>query len=164
MTARVFAFLLWDGVAASLAYWGLRWLAPPTGVPPQAGTVSLGRAAQGDLRKLLAAPAQAGAVAAEPSAAAALSGRLRLLGVVAPRQPADGGGLALLSLDGKPPRAVRAGAAVDGNLVLLSITQRSVEIGPASGPATVRLDLPALPAPATGTLAAAPGLTDPAER
>jgi general secretion pathway protein C len=152
MASRIFALLIWAAVAASLAYWGLRWLARPTGVPPNATPVSLDSGARGDLHRLLAGPAKAASgPAQDPTESSALAARLKLLGVVAPR---EGGheGVALLSVDGKPPRAVRIGGVVDGQMLLQALTQRSASIGPADGPAVVTLDLPLLPAAATGSL------------
>ena len=159
MTARVSAFIIWAAVAASIAYWGLRWLAPPTSVPNQAVTVGMGAGAHGDMRRLLVAAADAPNRGPEAGSAAALAGRIRLLGVVAPHDGSQMGGLALLSVDGKPPRAVGIGNAIDGNLVLQKVSQRQIELGPVGSPALVRLDLPALPPPATGTVAPAPGLS-----
>ena len=46
-----------------------------------------------------------------------------------------------------------------GNHVLKALTQRGAEIGPADGPTAVTLDLPLLPAPATGVIPAVAGLT-----
>jgi general secretion pathway protein C len=152
MASRILALLIWAAVAASLAYWGLRWLAQATPVPANATAVSLDNAAKGDLRKLLTGPPPANPTQADPSAASVLAGRIKLLGVVAPRNEGDKGGLALLSVDGKPPRAVRAGHTVDGDMVLLTVSQRGAEIGPAAGPAAVKLDLPLMPMAATGSL------------
>ncbi|MBI2733204.1 MAG: hypothetical protein HYX44_07870 [Aquabacterium sp.] len=70
---------------------------------------------------------------------------------MAPRQEGDTGGVALLSIDGKPPKAFRIGATIEGDLVLKSLTQRGAAIGTADGPATT-LDLPLLPPPPTGAL------------
>ena len=159
MASRILALLIWAAVAASLAYWGLRWLAQPTAVPANATSVSLDNAARGDLRKLLTGPRTADPAQPDPNAASVLAGRIKLLGVVAPRAEGDKGGLALLSVDGKPPRAVRAGSAVDGDMVLLAVSQRGAEIGPAAGPAAVKLDLPLLPAAATGALPPPTGFT-----
>lgn len=159
MTARVSAFIIWAAVAASIAYWGLRWLAPPTGVPAQAVTVSVGAGAHGDIRRLLVAAADGSNRPPDAGSASALAGRIRLLGVVAPHDGSRAGGLALLSVDGKPPRAVGIGHAIDGDLILQKVSQRQIEVGPAGSPAAVRLDLPALPMPATGTVAPAPGLS-----
>ena len=33
MSSRLSALVIWAAVAASLAYWGLRWLAQPIAVP-----------------------------------------------------------------------------------------------------------------------------------
>jgi len=86
MASRIFALLIWAAVAASLAYWGLRWLAQPTGVPANATPVSLDSGAQGDLHRLLAGPAKAASGPAQnPTESSALASRLKLLGLVAPR-------------------------------------------------------------------------------
>lgn len=158
MASRFAALLIWAAVAASLAYWGLRWLAPATGVPHNAAAVTLDSGSRGDIRRLLAGPAQATDAPGDPSLASALAGRLQLLGVVAP-QPGGSQGVALLAIDGKPPRAVRVGGSVDGDLILQSLTQRGAQIGPLDGPAAVSLDLPGLPPPATGALPPPTGVT-----
>lgn len=161
MASRIFALVIWAAVAASVAYWGLRWLAQPTGVPVHATPVSMDGGAQGDLRRLLAGPPKAasGADQGAQSAASALVARLKLLGVVAPRQDGQPGGVALLSIDGKPPRAVRVGGVIDGETVLLALTQRGASIGPAGGPPAATLDLPLLPPPLTGSLPPPTGAT-----
>lgn len=155
MASRILALIIWAAVAASLAYWGLRWLAQPTGVPPNATPVSLDGGIHGDLHRLLAGPAAAASGANQPdpsSAASALASRMKLLGVVAPREANGAGGVALVSIDGKPPRAIRVGGVIEGDLVLQSLTQRGAAIGQADAPASVTLDLPLLPGPATGAL------------
>lgn len=152
MASRIFALIIWAAVAASLAYWGLRWLARPTGVPANATPVSLDGGTQGDLHRLLAGPVKTSEPAADPSAASALASRLKLIGVVAPRMEGDGSGVALLSIDGKPPRAVKVGGVIEGDLVLKTLNQRGASIGTADGPATTTLDLPLLPAAPTGAL------------
>jgi general secretion pathway protein C len=152
MASRIFALIIWAAVAASLAYWGLRWLARPAGVPPNATSVSLNDGTQGDLRRLLSGPAKAGGQVVDQSAASALASRLKLLGVVASRHEGDGTGVALLSIDDKPPRAVKVGGVVEGDMVIQSLTQHGASIGPANGPATLTLDLPPLPDATTGSL------------
>jgi len=162
MASRIFALIIWAAVAASLAYWGLRWLAQPTGVPMNATPVSLDGGAQGEVRRLLAGPPKpaSGADQGVQSVVSALVARLRLLGLVAPRHEGDtNGGVALLSIDGKPPRAVRIGGVIDGETVLLSLTQRGASIGPSGGPAAATLDLPLLPPPATGSMPPPTGAT-----
>jgi general secretion pathway protein C len=160
MASRIFALLVWAAVAASLAYWGLRWIARPVSVPPNATPVTLQSGSQGDLRRLLVGPVKASdAQQGDTSAGAALAARIKLIGIVAPKREGDGTGVALLSLDGKPPKAVRIGAMIDGDMTLQSLTQRSAAIGPAHGPAVTTLDLPLLPPPATGALPPPQGVT-----
>lgn len=64
-------------------------------------------------------------------------------------------GVALISIDGKPPRAFRVGTRLEDGLVLQNVGLRSASIGPAQGEPQVKLELPPLPEPATGTLAPA---------
>jgi general secretion pathway protein C len=158
MASRIFALIIWAAVAASLAYWGLRWLARPTAVPAIATQVSMEGGAHGDLRRLLVGPPKASEDARkDTSAIAALMSRLKLLGVVAPQGENDPGGVALLSLDGKPAKAVRRGDVIEGETMLLSLTQRSAGFGPQGGPVAGTLDIPQLPPPATGSMPPATG-------
>jgi general secretion pathway protein C len=92
-----------------------------------------------------------------------LASRFRLLGVAAPRQGGDRSGLALIAVDGKPARSYMVGAAVDGDLVLQSVHPRGAKLGGHGADAQVSLELPALPAPATGSLPVAlpPSMTPP---
>jgi general secretion pathway protein C len=149
MTARLSAFFVWAVLAATAVFWALRLgnvspVAPAHTVPVSG--VSLPR---GDLTRLFGAePAPA---AAAEAAVPDLSSRFRLIGVVAPRA-AGGPGIALISVDGKPPRAFRAGAVIDGDLVLQAIEPRGVALGPRGAGSQARLELPPLPPPATGSL------------
>lgn len=160
MASRLSALLVWAAVAASLAFWGLRWIARPAAVPHNASSVTLDGGSRGDSRRLLAGPepTMPGGPVADMGAASALSARLKLLGVVAPRSGTQEG-VALLSIDGKPPRAVRVGGVVDGEMIVLAIGQRGAQIGPQAGPALLSLDLPPLPAASTGALPAATGVS-----
>lgn len=127
-------FVLWGLVAASAVYWGMKLssstatgpLAPPApSVPPSDPAATA--------RLLGAAPA---AAAAAPSP----SSRFALLGVVA---EADGGGAALISVDGKPPKPYRVGTAVDEGLVLQSVQSRRATVGASmQAPPTLTLELP----------------------
>jgi general secretion pathway protein C len=65
-----------------------------------------------------------------------------------------GQGVALIAVDGKPPKAFVVGSSLDTNLVLQSVSLRTAAIGPAQGAAAVTLELPPLAAAATGTLPA----------
>lgn len=151
MFARLSAFVVWSLVAMSVVFWILRLVVHAPEVPIQ--TVAVGKAAgaRGDLTRLLGAtPVAQAATAAEPEA----SSRFRLVGVMAPKQDANRQsapyGLALIAVDGKPPRAFSVGSKLDTDLVLQSVGLRSASIGPQRGERTVMLELPALPEPATG--------------
>lgn len=152
MPARLSAFVIWALVAASATFWGLRLFSHGPATPAHAVSAGESVVARGDLTRLLGAP-PVSAAAAPP----AISSRFKLAGVMAPKAPATEG-VALIAVDGKLPRAFRVGAAVDGELVLQSVSLRTAAIGPAQGTPAVVLELPPLPPPATGTLPAGPAV------
>jgi general secretion pathway protein C len=112
----------------------------------------------GSDRLLGYAPARARRPGAEPVEAVALapqiSTRFRLLGVMAAKPSPQGmtPGVALISIDGKPPRAFAAGARLEDQLILQDVSLRSASIGSAKGGSAFVLEIPALPPPATGAL------------
>ncbi|MDR7331044.1 hypothetical protein [Roseateles asaccharophilus] len=150
MVARLMAFSVWLLLGVSVAYWGLQLLARPLPSPASVAPVGEARGGQVDLSRLL------GVVTTEPVAApeAVASTRLRLLGVVAPRNPraAEAGeGVALIEVDGVP-RTVRVGAVVDGELRLLRVDARSASLGRLGEAASQVLEISAPAAPSTGSL------------
>jgi general secretion pathway protein C len=153
MVSRLTAFLVWAAVAASVAFWGLRLAARPGAAPAQTLPVSLEQAARGDILRLFPVATKA-AAAIEP----ALVSRFKLVGVIAPRDAADSDGVALIAVDGKPPRAYHVGSHLDRDLVLQSVNQRGASIGPANGPSAGTLAAPVLPPPSTGVLPSAQSL------
>lgn len=152
MLARLTAFVVWALVAATAVFWGLRMFVRPQPAPAYAVAVGDGVAMRGDLSRLLGATAVAAAEKAAP--APELASRFKLLGVMAAKQR-DGAGFALIAVDAKPARAYPVGARVDGELVLQAVSLRTASIGPSQGSPAVTLEVPALPAPATGTLPSA---------
>lgn len=152
MVSRILALLVWAAVAASAAHWGLRWIVKPAPLPPGTSAVSMASVPRGDILKLLSGPAAPESTQPDASLQSALAARVQLLGVVAPRASSNGPGVALLVVDGKPARAFKTGHAVDGDLVVQTISQQTVEIGPRGGAAVLSLELPLLQAAATGTL------------
>lgn len=151
-TARGAAFFGWAAVAASAVYWVLRTTVAAPGLPSDALPVSGATAARGDVARLFAVETRSAAPAAEP----ALASRFKLLGVVAPRSNGGEGGVALIAVDGKPPRAVRVGTSVDGDWLLQSVAARSASIGAQGAAPAVELTLPPPTPPATGTLPPVP--------
>jgi general secretion pathway protein C len=148
MSSRLMSLLIWAAVAASAVYLGLRLFVTPTPVPGQAQLAGLGTAAAGDLTRLLGAPpVQPVAVIAAP----VQDSRFKLLGVVAARGAGDGG-LALISVDGKPARAVAVDGEVEPGLRVLSVSHRQAELGAARGTPGLILALPALPEASRGRL------------
>ncbi|RZU02054.1 hypothetical protein [Rivibacter subsaxonicus] len=159
--ARSAAFVAWALAAACAVYWGLRVGVGRPGLPPDAQPVSASGGLHGDISRLLGASQVAQADVPAPPG---LASRFKLIGVMAPKTkattPADPApGIALISLDGKPPRAYRVGSRIDGELLLRSVAQRSAQVGAADGSVALTLELAPLPAPATGSLpSAAAGL------
>ncbi|MEO8806235.1 MAG: hypothetical protein ABI433_09135 [Burkholderiaceae bacterium] len=155
MLARLSAFVIWALVAATAVFWGLRLWVRSAEAPQYTVPVGDVVVARGDLSRLLGAtPAATAAVVATPE----LASRFRLIGIMAPKAAAAsaqaGQGVALIAVDGKPPKAFVVGSALDTNMVLQSVSLRTAAIGPAQGSAAVTLELPPLAAAATGTLPA----------
>jgi general secretion pathway protein C len=154
MAMRLLSFVIWAVVAVSAVFWLTRLLSRSDPAPPHTVTANAGASvASADLSRLLGSTHTAVAEAAPEPAADA---RFKLIGVVAPKSKQPDSGLALIAVDGKPPRPVVLGGVVEGPLVLLAVNHRRAELGPAGGEATVRLELPAVPEPNRSTRA--PGM------
>ncbi len=151
MSARISAFLVWAVVSATLLFWGLRLVVRSPPSPAQAVAVDDSSAVRGDLTRLLgAAPVP---VVAAATAVPEANARFKLMGIMAPKSQVPASqGVALIAVDGKPPRAVKVGAYLDDQLVLQSVSLRTAAIGPAGGPSAVVLEMPQLPSAATGSL------------
>ncbi|MBI3347566.1 MAG: hypothetical protein HY020_10195 [Burkholderiales bacterium] len=150
MLARLTTFSVWLLLGGSVAYWGLQLLARPLTMPASVLSAGESRGAQVDLGRLLGVAA----VEAAPEPEVAASTRLRLLGVVAPRnaQAADAGeGVALIEVDGVA-RTVRVGAVVDGDLRLLRVDARSANLGRVGQAPSQVLQMSPPPSPSTGSL------------
>ncbi len=157
MLARLSAFVIWALVAATAVFWGLRLFVRAPAAPAYAVPVGDTAAVRGDLTRLLgSAPVAAVAPIATPQAAS----RFKLLGIVAPKVASTSAapstrGVALIAVDGKMAKAYPVGAQVDNDLVLQSVSLRTVSIGSTTqGAPTITLELPPLAAAATGTLPA----------
>jgi general secretion pathway protein C len=152
MLARLSAFVIWAFVAGALVFWGLRLMVSAPAAPSYAVAVGDVAVAKGDLTALLGAAPVATQVA---SVAPAAASRFRLFGIVAPKYPNEVStrGVALIAVDGKMPKAYSIGSHLDGDLTLKSVSLRTVSIGNSgSDGGAITLELPPLPAAATGTL------------
>ena len=142
---RLAAFVLAGLAAASAVYWALKW--PGAGAPTTAASVLVAEVAPAN-PQALARALGGGIVVADaapppPAAVASLAGRLVLMGVIA---NGSRGGAALISIDGKPARPYRVGARVEDALLLQSVApRRAVLAERLRGPASMTLELPALP-------------------
>jgi len=152
MTMRLLSFAVWALVSASAVFWLSRLVS--LGAPAPAYAVTAGHAVAGasaDLSRVLGSTRANSPTAAAPAAEPAVSARFKLIGVVAARSTQPDSGLALIAVDGKPPKPVGLGGVVDGSLVLLAVNHRRAEIGPSGGEATVTLELPLAPEPNRST-------------
>lgn len=134
---RLGTLAIWALAAASAAYWGLRLTARPPGMPaPTAAPAPVAADMQAIARLLGAVTAQTPQAAAAP-----VSSRFALVGVLAGQQ--GGSGAALIAVDGKPAKPYRVGATVDAGLVLQSLGPRQARLGAGQeGVTTVTLEMP----------------------
>ena len=144
-------FAVAAALVASAVFWGLKLFVRAPVVPPHTTLAVASLPAAPDWERLLGvelAPVVAEVAVPPPDT------RYQLIGVVAPRgvQVATGAGVALIAVDGKPARAYRVGALIDGSLVLQSVQARSAALGPRGAPANVTLQMPPLPVAATSSL------------
>lgn len=145
------SFTVWLLLGGSVAYWSLQLLARPLPMPASVLPAGEARGGAVDLSRLLGVTAAD--TAPEPEAAP-VSTRLRLLGVVAPKnaKAAEAGeGVALIEVDGVA-RTVRVGAAVDGELHLLRVDVRSASLGRLGQAPSQVLQISPPAAAATGAL------------
>lgn len=149
MVSRFAAFVIWAAVGASLVYWVLQLWSRPIAAPAHALLVSAADGFNGDASRVLGTDAAPQAPAAAEAAPA--DSRFRLVGVVAPRAAQSAApGVALIATDGKPAKAYRVGAVVDGELVLQAVRSRGASLGLRGEQAQVDLQLPVLVSPPSG--------------
>ncbi len=147
MSSRWTGFFVWALVAATAVFWGLRIFAATRPLPVEARLPGRLVAANTPMTRLFGPLPQAD----EPAAAPAESERFSLQGVIA--EGSDG--IALVSIDGQPPKPWQVGSVVEGDTVLLAVSRRGAQFGPRGGPASFTLELPLPLAAATGTLPSA---------
>ncbi|MCW7539880.1 hypothetical protein OOT46_18760 [Aquabacterium sp. A7-Y] len=153
MVSRLIAFVVWALVAGGAVFWTLRLSAQPLSVPAHAAPVVAQMGSPAAVSRMLGGgPERAPEQAAPPPESA----RFKLIGVMAPRSGSTGPGVALLSIDGKPPKAFALGGRIEGDLTVQSLSLRAATIGRGESGSSFTLELPP-PAPAqTGDLPAIP--------
>lgn len=147
---RLVTLLVAALATASAAYWTLKWSTTPASGANAVPAVSRATPTDPTVVARLLGGAQTAVAALADTAAS----RFKLMGVVTTGASA---GYALISVDGKPARPYRVGAAVNDSLLLQSLAPRSAALAPkADAPAAFTLELPALASaqPATGANAA----------
>lgn len=135
---RLAAFGLALLLAASVVYWVLRWPTREAGpaLPVSAGNTDVPAASTTVVAQLLGARSTPAESEVAPDAAS----RFQLTGIIA---LGGGRGVAVVSVDGKPPKHYRAGSQLDEGLVLQSIEKRRVAVASGAKAAVLfYLDLP----------------------
>jgi len=148
--ARLAAFLLWALAAMSASFWFTqvsgtsRHSTSATTLTPDTPSVQTA-----DLARVFGPATMATAtLPGAPNPVVDAAARLRLIGVVASRAQA---GVALISVDGQPPRPYRVGSALEGGWKLQKVSTRSATLIPSdSGAAPVTIELAPLPGALTG--------------
>lgn len=150
MLARITAFALWGAVAVTAVFFGARLAFSASPVSAQTVQALASAPPRTDLTRLLGAGRPTAAAPQRPSAS---DSRYRLAGIMAPRRAShsskSAAGVALIAVDGAPPRAFRVGQAVPPDLVLREVGLRTVTVAARGGDRLV-LEMPPLPPPATG--------------
>jgi len=150
MLQRLITLTVWALVGWTAMALGLRLLPAPLTAPAGALALAPESPPPAQLTRLFgAAPVQTSAAAPLPAA----DSRFRLLGIVAPRLASlqTEQGVALITVDGGPPKAFRVGDVVDGAMRLLAVERHAVGLGQ-GGVIQVQLQLQAPPEAATGQL------------
>lgn len=151
MSARWWTGGVWALAAGSGLFWGLQLLVKPPAAPAHTQVTGPATAPRGDLARLLGNDPPPPVDEAAPEAAA--DARFQLVGVLsAPPRQAQQEGVALIAIDGQPPKAYRVGARIDGDKIVQKVEARGVTLGPRNGPVLVALNLAPPAPPATGSL------------
>lgn len=136
MIVALTTFVVWALVAGCAAYWGLKLSSRPGGTATPVALRANAPVDPAAVARVLGASPSVATAAPAPSAAS----RFALVGVVA---SASHQGAALISIDGKPPKPYRVGAAIDEGVVLQSVdARRAVLASGENGPVVATLELP----------------------
>lgn len=139
-TVKISTFLLWALAAGSATFWALQSVgASDLAASAKPAVPALAAQATSITPQVAAAlGAKNPIVPTAASALAAVQARLQLQGVLS---VGDRSGAALISVDGKPAKPYRVGAAIEAGLEVISVAARSASIGK-SGENAFTLELP----------------------
>jgi general secretion pathway protein C len=135
---RLSAFVIALLLAASVVFWVMRWPVRESGpaLPLPAARDELPAASATLVARLLGQ----GDVTAEATAAPSAASRFQLTGIIA---SGSGRGVALVSIDGKPPKPYHEGSKLEEGWMLQSVEPRRIALAPdAKAPVGLRLELP----------------------
>jgi general secretion pathway protein C len=135
---KCLTLLVWGLTAAGAVIWALKFPSRFSGVP---ATLAQEPAVQSGAELSVDVARSLGHRVAKPSATVAADLQFQLMGVIA---GGSGGGSALISVGGQPPKAFRVGQTVSEGVVLQRLQARRAELGATSnGQAQWTLELPA---------------------
>ncbi len=135
---RLSAFVLALMLAATVVFWIMRWPAPDNGpaLPLPEVRDELPAANAAVVARLLGQGDAQVEATAQPDAAS----RFRLTGIIA---SGSGRGVALVAIDGKPPKPYREGSKLEEGWMLQSVEPRRIALATdAKAPVGLRLELP----------------------
>jgi general secretion pathway protein C len=149
VTTRRLAFVVTAAVAVGAGAWALRLFVPAGSAPAPVNTVEPAVPTSSDQARAVGADLPPAA----PGAASVTTGnRFKLVSVAAPVVSVPGSEwLALIAVDGKPPRAFPVGATVEGDIVLREVSARGATLGTRGGGTAIALEVPPAPVPIAET-------------
>ncbi|SNS18486.1 type II secretion system protein C (GspC) [Noviherbaspirillum humi] len=121
------SFILFLALCATLAYWGMQLFKPPlrpVAAPPQAAAPEV-------------RPESASSLFGGRAAKAAVASNYQLRGVIMSGSPRDS--VAIISADGKPPQAVRAGREISPGVTVKEVHRDYVLVAENGAPKRVEL-------------------------
>jgi general secretion pathway protein C len=162
MLVRIGSFVVWALVAASAVFWGLRLAGSSAAASAPTVAMNEVNVSPDVVARFWGRPAAEAQAAVDQVSRPDIASRFKLAGVAASRFAAESG-LAVIAVDGRPPRVYRVGASVDGDFMLRNVGVRAATLSSsrdASNPQTsFVLELPAQGAPAQGGPVPLPGFT-----
>lgn len=160
---RLATFAVWLLAVGSLVYWALKFVAGPTAPPtpaaapaPGIGQVDAQALARGLGGGVQAATNPGATTPVNTGASNLNSSRFQLTGVVLSRGGSNRNSVALIGVDGKPPRPYRVGANLAEGVVLHSVAAGKAMLAGSSqaAAAELTLELPKINSAVVGTAVA----------